>query len=368
MDWPPCPAEELGVGFSDQTFGIGHGFNPVTGQFYRPCIDNPKTAEEKSGNKTETYQIKRINSSSEIRDSLNLNAYAATFGGAYKVSSSVGKLITNGLKTDSAYFSVRVRVTGADQTISEDISISSNGKKALAVSEAFFKKYCGDSFVSSVRGGGEFFALVTLQNVTEDQAKDFEASLQASYGNSRIDASYKQAWEKLRTESNLTVEISQSGALGDSMKSLTDVEGLLDYARTFPKSLRTTGTPNAQSIIYQKYSESVAFGIALHDAKMASFKDFDQSFRIMEEIVRAYDQSNANVELVTDALSNPDDFDDFVEADAQLYLQKIVNARDKLSDLAKACAEATKEGQTAQDQSRRFSRAVSRKAKKVGAV
>lgn len=337
-------AEELGVGFSDQAFGIGYGFNPVTGQFFSPCIEKPKTSDDKSGGKTETYQIKRVTSSAEIRDSLNLNAYAATFGGAYKVNASIGKLITDGLKSNSTYFSVRVKVTGADEAIAEDISISQNGKLALAKSEAFFKKYCGDSFVSSVRGGGEFFALVTLQNVTEEQAKAFEASLNAAYGNSSVDTAYKQDWEKLRTESNLTVEIAQSGALTGSIKSLTNVEDLLEYARTFPKSLRTDGTPNAQSVVYQKYSQSVAFGIALDDAKRTSFRDFDQSFQIMDELVRAYDRANANVEIATDALSSPDEFDDFVEADVRAYHQKIVAVRDKLSDLARACANATKDG------------------------
>jgi len=184
-------SEELSVGFSDQTYDIGHGFNPVTGQFYRPCIRPPTMAKEASGNKTESYQIKRITSSSEIRESLNLNAYASTFGGAYKVNSSVGKLLTSGLKSRSSYFSIRVRVTGDNKTIAEDIEISDNGLKALKISDNFFRKYCGDSFVSATRGGGELFALISLENISEDQARTFEASLNASYLNSDAKAKYK---------------------------------------------------------------------------------------------------------------------------------------------------------------------------------
>lgn len=342
--------QELNVAVSDQTYDMGHGFNPVTGQFYRPCVDDPKTKEETAGPESDFWEIKRITSVSEIRNDLNLNAYASTFGGVYKVAGSIAKTITDGLHSDASYFKVRVKSRGIGKAIDGDITISQNGLKALAVSEDFFKKYCGDSFVSSIRGGGEFYALVTAKNISESQAKELEASLNASYGNATLESSYKDGWQKLRTESSLTAEIMQSGVLDEPIKSLTEMDVLLDHARTFPNRLRDNleknkgGIPNASSIIYQKYTESIAFGIALHNAKLSRFSDFDKSSQIMEELIETYDLANYRVQLTSDALSNPGDFEKYAENDAKKYLESIVSARKRLGELAEACAHAANEG------------------------
>lgn len=337
-------AEELSVGFSDQTYDIGHGFNPVTGSFYRPCIEPPNIVSEAAGSKTDSYQIKRIMTSTEIRESLNLNAYASTFGGAYKVNASVGKLITSGLKSNSTYFSVRVRVAGVGQTIANDISISENGLKALQTSGEFFKQYCGDSFVASTRGGGELFALITMQNISEEQANNFLASLDAAYLSSDAQVNYRQQWSKHRVDNQLVAEIMQAGLIGESFKSLTDIEELLEYARQFPEKLRKFGGANTQAVIYQKYTQSVAFGNALQVATKDRFQDFDQSSLIMRNLVRAFDLSNSRVELASDALSSPDDFEKFDVAQVKSLLGELMLSRDRLADKAQACAEASKDG------------------------
>lgn len=339
--------EELSVGFLNQTFGIGHGFNPVTGEFYRPCIKVPATERDVSGTATESYEIKRITSSSEIRDTLNLNAYGSMFGGTYKVSSTIDKLMTNGLRSSSTYFSVRVRVTGDNKTITQDIQISDSGLAGLKKSEEFFRAYCGDSFVSATRGGGELFALISLENISENQAKSFEASLNASYlGSADVRAKYSDEWQKLREESRLNIEIMQSGVIDEPFKSLTDIDLMLDYARQFPDRIRKSGKSNIQSIIYQKYSNSISFGLTLDDANLERFHDFDESNQAMREIIRAYDLANTRFQLATDALSRPDEFEEVNSQEVSNFLDTISTIRSRLAALARNCASAAKGGKS----------------------
>jgi len=138
----------------------------------------------------------------------------------------------------------------------------------------------------------------------------------------------------------------QSGTIGEPFKSLTDIDAMLEYARQFPDKIRASGGSNIHSVIYQKYTNSVSFGIALDLAKKERFADFDDSLQIMKELISLYDLANARVELASDALSKPEEFENVNKESVASFLKAVVSTRDKLAVLARSCATASKEGKS----------------------
>jgi hypothetical protein len=258
-------AAGLNVAHINTTLGLGYGYNPTVGEFYTPCVEveAPTTSDRSVGVDISTrYEVKQIKSKRELRDLLNVNAYAATFGGAGSLRADVRKMVETSVTEENDYFYVSVRVTGIVYPFKGSIRLTSAALEALKQPqpEAFFKRYCGDSYVDSLKGGGEFSALVTVEKLTTKEANEFETRLQAAYGQSKLDVETEKYFSDLRTQRRLTVQIAVSGETGSPPSSLTDIRALMEFARTFPTEIQKQGARMSTSAItYQKYMNTVEF-------------------------------------------------------------------------------------------------------------
>lgn len=324
----------------------GSGVNPVTGDFYSPCMKNTAWDDD-TRTLSHEVDLQIVTSRSDLRRALEMGAYASVFGVGTKLAVRVDDAHISQVAESRGQFYVRVKVTGLIRRLkAPEPSALALKLLQLDPSGRLFAQACGDSFVSELEEGAEFFALLTHKTVETRTLERFLLAAKAAGAGGEAGTRAKREVEALAKQFEISSKIMQIGVGRHAVASLTDAAVIIEYAQQFTDKVEKTKSTKPYRVHLTKYSSESAFLVAMTETKMARLVDFDDSMDVMSDIVAAYDVARERALAVAHALSNPALYRPYDRASLSDQERQINTRVTQLAALARGCATESKAGKS----------------------
>ncbi|TRC97344.1 hypothetical protein FJV76_27320 [Mesorhizobium sp. WSM4303] len=225
-----------------ETFGLGDGFNSLTGEIRGKCTLGKMLGDDSESFKTE-YNITWVRSAEDYKKAVGLSA-AASFGfGIWKADAASKYYRTVNRTKNSDYLVVSTKVEGPTFILG-DPRLTDEARTYLSKADkTAFKNKCGNYYLYGVRTGGDFIATFSFESASETERAELQAKLKVvarGYGNGS--AEFSQALETITKTSKLQVQIIRNGTSENVPED--DMEALVKYAKDFPTKInRDTALP-----------------------------------------------------------------------------------------------------------------------------
>jgi len=243
---------------------FGYGFNTATYAIHPvPALDNVTEINEVpfSEGQEVLFRLQLAKSTESLSEQLDVSgkasmSYAITNNGSLKTSFT--KLFKENSFT--LYVTVHVLVTNKQLLLSE-IKMTPEAEEIYIKNPDEFIDYYGDSFVSGLITGGEFFGVLEIKTHSEIEFSKLKAELSAKGGWGVYDASgkvtFSKALEEIKTSYEMTATVYRHGGIGE-LKKMTP-EDLIQSALDFPASVSgERGFPRSVILVpYQDIPHSV---------------------------------------------------------------------------------------------------------------
>ena len=202
---------------------IGEGFNSDTVERVGTALDVGRTGEDPiAPGQTADFRFQMLTSQASLEKALNigaeLEARYALFSGGAKFSFAESSAVNS----TSTYILASCRVTNALRFGSDFRPNDSADRLIRKGNIEDFKKAFGDRFTQALHTGGEFQALVRITSSNVSHQRNISASLHGelnglAFGGS-FQASLQTAQKDTQSHTEVTVEVHQTGGVGDQIK------------------------------------------------------------------------------------------------------------------------------------------------------
>jgi hypothetical protein len=229
-------AESIPIGDDGALAKLGVGFDRVRNESADFCVDGSYAKSPVAGGQQVIYDLELIESSQEMEQKMNISAQADMHFGLYGGDLSVAFAQDTVQNSNSTYLFVKVEVHNADITLNSDRHLKADAADTLAKSGVNFRRRCGDGFVSGVKTGGVFMAILDIQNSNYSEKQNLDASLKVSgaLGSWSASAQFSNAINKASAEHNIHVRSLQFGGTGVDAQPVNDVAGIVARAQNMP--------------------------------------------------------------------------------------------------------------------------------------
>lgn len=228
------------------------------------------------------------------------------------------------------YLVVRVDVLNEFKSIQDPtLNIRTDGPQLLAAGDnARFLEEFGDHFVSGIRQGGVYIAVLSFESETEAEFKSESANIQLGItGFVDSETSFTSSLQTFSGRTNLRIESFQNGGV-DSTPALT-IDAIIKKAVAFPNEVRTTA--HSVSVVLESYR-------ILSLPKPPNVQTLENASVVIDRLGRLrnrFVQMLNDVEYIRD---NPKQFIDVDKFDANGAAEKLIDALNRLKTNASNCA------------------------------
>lgn len=243
--------------FTKEGVLLGAGYNTYTKEILGDCVG--KWYIPPAGFvSTSTYEMKLLRSLDEFKQETAVEARLDTSFGAFQASLSSKYSESSSSSSSRTYLMVRKKVI-----LSPGLVLAAKEKSLLQPltdqspqSMSDFFAQCGNAYISEVIRGGEFVALLTAQESSNQLATELQIQADASYATTSAQAKFESTMQRMRQEASLEVSMYRMGGKTEVPAFQTGAQGvdiLLKYAAGFasevvdgnavPIGLKTSGYP-----------------------------------------------------------------------------------------------------------------------------
>ena len=226
IDVPYLPGYDLGV-----------SADLATGSPMGKAVDGTATTVQGAGGATVVFSVKRVQSTEDLEQALNIDAEAsygsAAFGPSISARFSFAK--KSKIQSSSLFMIVTAEVQLAFESI-DDPALTADADNLLDRPDVFGVRY-GNVFVRGVQRGGLFVGTMRVDTNSEEQSSSIEAELKGSYGLFSADAKMKFSEVEQKYSSSVYIDMyHEGGPVGLAISDITDPKQLLDNVNTFLNS------------------------------------------------------------------------------------------------------------------------------------
>ncbi len=215
---------------------VGFGYNRLTGEALgSPSVQGPISAVQGAAGQQVAIDCVTIQDVQALHDSLGISIEA---GGSYMGASGSAKADYIN-KCDFSSFStnvmVRVSVLNAFESYDAPVFSPDAAELLLANNTDRFHDRFGDSFISGIRKGGEFFAIYQITGSDESEKESLALSVHAAFNgivaSGELNVDIKKAKESSKSHLEVQVHVFRQG---DSTIADLTIEDIMATARQFP--------------------------------------------------------------------------------------------------------------------------------------
>jgi hypothetical protein len=217
---------------SDYQAMLGHGFNTLTSAARGDCVNLPFVVPASEGYDTHS-EVSLIQSTDDLKRETSIEVSGSTGFGMITAEASASFSSSMHLSANSDYLLVRVTAVGPSVGGGTG-ELGSLAAKTKGNPQEFFTA-CGNRYISAVRLGGEFMALLEFTSSNESDREDVQASLKIASAASSLSATFKTAVEHAQAKSSMHMTISRRGT-SEPFPEYT-VDKLIAYSQEFPSKL-----------------------------------------------------------------------------------------------------------------------------------
>ena len=223
---------------------LGSGFDNSTLDVTGTCVEDnggPGYVANAAGQKLRLI-VHRIETESELKRQMEVSVAAEVkyFGLGLDASMGLAEKMSEGESTTN--FLVKLSVLN-NVKVMEVPSLMSHAKELLTqgkISRTRFRELCGTEYVVGVETGGYLFALLRMNEVTEEAERNIKSALKLNYSVAGVSAETQEnLFENLRKLSTSIHAVRIGGSGAPAM--FGDVEQLYAAIREFPAQVKMEG-------------------------------------------------------------------------------------------------------------------------------
>jgi len=329
--------------FVQDGFKIGKGINPNTGEIKGEAIDTENVSlvdplglsvatigeEPPEGGihfnavgSADVY-LKLISSKKELRETMDVSATASIEGIEISGSAEAKFIKSTNISSSSIYALVYVTVKTFPIYLKEE-SLTQEAADFLQAKgwDEFDKRY-GPEFISGIKGGGFFYALIEITASNSQKSQAISAKINASYsGVIKADASVTLANDIHSVDSEATTKVTVHQRGGDpNLETPTTIEGAIKFAASFAKQV--TPHPDYCQVITSKYKNLKKLPPVIEHPDV-----FNNQHIVLDGLGEAYEDIENYVKNIDFVLSHFESFKEFgvtYEGKTRQEIQKKLN-------------------------------------------
>jgi hypothetical protein len=233
------PIRQVAVPYR-QGYNIGVSADLATGSPMGKAVDGVATKVQGAGAATVSFSVKRIQTTEELEEALDIDAEAsygcAAFGAGISARFSFAK--NSKIQTSSLFMLVTAQVELAFESV-DDPALTQDADNLLDRPDIFNLRY-GNVFVRGVQRGGLFVGTLRVDTTSAQESTAISTELAGSYGLFSADA--KAKFNSLQRKYNCSVYVDmyhEGGPVDLKINDITNPNDLLDNANRFLESFRT---------------------------------------------------------------------------------------------------------------------------------
>ena len=275
--------------------------------------------------------MREVESYQHLKESLNVTASGAFNSGIYGGSAKASYFSSSDLNQFSTFMLVHVQVSNLTQGLTK-YELTDAAKRVKHDQQAFFR-LCGDSFVSAVTTGGEFYAVVEFKSRSEEQRKEISAKVRGSAGVWSFSGSFEQKMAYFSQFVETNIKIIRVGSTGD-LPNLADadqgVSSLIAYATKFPTYVSTESKKAyPYSVTYEDYGVVDDFAQTPIDLQIQK--------QVLDELAEKKFHANYMQSKVNYILLNPDQFTNIDTQELNQSIDALSSITNQLNAAATKC-------------------------------
>lgn len=217
---------------------IGRGYNSKTGQLAGNCLSFDLYEVGRATGLLENVvkDFRTVTSKSDLTKHLGLEAQGKYLfaGGSASAKAEASRDIV--INTYSSNFVGLVEVQTSWSYVRNPAVISA----ASTLTSQEFHRLCGDSFISGVLSGGEFYGVGTVATESESDQVKASASIQGTYVNMAGGVSVDAELATVESENRLQIRIIKKGS-NASDQTEASLAGITSAMNTFEQSVNASG-------------------------------------------------------------------------------------------------------------------------------
>jgi hypothetical protein len=191
------------------------------------CVETQGAETIVVGNVEEAFTLQQVTSKSDLATNLDVDVTASLKVPSVEVNAAVK--VMRGFKESSNKVTFVVHAVssyGVDAQSTIELTPLAKDVLAGGRSDEMLQK-CGGSYVRGVRYQAEIAAILEFNALTTEDAQDVQASLgvKANLVDANVNASVKNAIQRLAAKSHLTVHVAASGFGGAASRGLSIEQG-----------------------------------------------------------------------------------------------------------------------------------------------
>ncbi len=221
----------------------GIGFDTLKGVVRRrPLFDSNHHSIPGGGQRT-FFSLKKVEGSMDLEKELNVSVSGSYGCGLWHASAQASFMKSNSLNTYSLYYMVSVKVTNAEEILSQDPQLTQQAKDILNQPSGLtlFNQSYGDSFVSGITTGGEYYGIVQIDTKSDKNFMDTKAKIEG--GGIGWDFKAQFAYKVNQTSKTNSVNIKEI-CIGDTAhQPASTADAMTTYATGFAGKVLNRGVP-----------------------------------------------------------------------------------------------------------------------------
>jgi hypothetical protein len=248
--------QERTIPFRDG-MALGVGINDLTGTVGTlPAITFEASAPASADEGMEgRFDTSLVNSSEQMYSSLGVDVSAE---GRYGLFSAEGKFKfaeESRFNSSSTFLVARADIQNAFERVQNPIPVQDAQDLVRDGKTELFRKRYGDFFIRGVKSGGEYIAVLSITNESQQEQRELGVALKASFdgiaAGGSVSVAIQSKVESLRERSEIRVSTYQRGGSGAQISYTGTVEDVMNRLKTFASAVQEN--PKAYSVQAASY-------------------------------------------------------------------------------------------------------------------
>ncbi|MCP5538745.1 MAG: hypothetical protein H7A53_01190 [Akkermansiaceae bacterium] len=213
---------------------LGQGYNSISGAIRGNPFRSRVVAPPNSSAYRTEFELKWVESSYELVTSLGISASAGWGSGSASASFAEKSKINR----FNSYILVSARVFGPSEFL-EDDALTEAARALLENGDGPFFRQFGNFYVWRRRTGGEFFALLSIQTLSETEKQSVKAKVSASMKVLNSAVEFRSSFSEVSSSKDIQFSVIKNG--GNATQPEVTAEAVLEQALHFTEEI--VGTP-----------------------------------------------------------------------------------------------------------------------------
>jgi hypothetical protein len=312
------------------SFELGKGFNSLKGEALGTIFQSDLVYSDPRGFEGQKvdFKMSRIEDVETLYEELGISIESSGRYGLFSASAKFNFAQSSNFNSYSVFYLLSVKVENAVKHIKKyELNPTVAQWLTDGKTEKFLRGF-GDSYISGMITGGEFFAVYEFVCTDESSKTQIGAQLEAEYGSAmftgvEVSAKFNSTVSSASKKSQLKLTTYQSGGVGQRV--VTNPEEMIARAKEFPNIVK-----GDQGVAYAAILQSYE---TLPLPEGPNYVELENKTHVLDSYAKDIIKWRQKLVELDYIIEQPEEFD----FEDEKHMEAIVDQRTALANIIKAC-------------------------------